>query len=265
MQNNLVDPPVRSVARAARCLLWIAERGGATATEAASEFNVPLPTMHHTLKSLVHEGLLERDHNRRYVVGHRVGILSDAFLRQHTVPDHLRHPLEWIAETTGETAYLAAWRASEIRILACVEGNQAVRVAGVHTGFYEHAHARATGKLLLAFAEESKRDHYLASHPLKRIAPKTVTRRSALLDQLEQVRELGYATDEDEFAPDVSCISCPVYDGDEVVCAVTVSAPTSRFLTSKSRLLEVLRHGAAMASLHDRVRVAREEALAKRV
>jgi len=264
MRNNDAKPPVRSVARAGAYLLWIAERDGASATEAAAEFGVPVPTMHHTLKSLAHAGLLEHDQNKRYVIGHRVGALSDAFLRQHAVPAHLRQPLEWIAETTEETAYLAAWRGPEIRILASVEGRQAVRVAGVHTGFYEHAHARATGKLLLAFADVARREGYLATHQLERVSPKAVTDRIALLQQFERARELGYATDEDEFAPGVSCISCPIYDDDDVVGALTVSAPTTRYLHNRSELLECVRRGAEMASSRQRSPTAsRRDALAR--
>ena len=47
----------------------------------------------------------------------------------------------------------SAWRGEEIRVLASLESGAAVRVAGVERGPYRCPHARATGKLLLAFAD----------------------------------------------------------------------------------------------------------------
>ena len=156
---------VRSVARAARWLLWIAEHEGASATDVARAFDVPLPTVHHTLSTLAQEGLLEKDAGRRYHMGANVGVLSGSFVREQGVPSQWQRALAELASETGETAHLAAWRGGEIRILAGVEGSRAVRVPDIHIGSYAHAHARAAGKLLLALAPPAQRDAYLALHP----------------------------------------------------------------------------------------------------
>jgi DNA-binding IclR family transcriptional regulator len=240
--------PIRSVGRAAEWLLWLAARDGATATELSQAFDVPLPTVHHTLRTLEQCQLLSRDQSRRYILGARVGILSDAFLRQQAVSRELMEPLAWLAETTTETAYLAAWRGGEIRIMACVEGSNAVRVAGVHTGFYADGHARATGKLLLAYATDYQRETYLSSHALRRVTARTITSASRLEDELRRTRERGYATEYEEFAVGVSCVSFPVRHGDAVVAAYTISAPSERLAANEAKIVEAVRRAAELAS-----------------
>src|SRR5690606_8701223 len=102
---------VRSVARGSRLLLLIARRaGGITASEAAKTLGVALPTAYHLLMTLVDEGLVARTAERRYVLGPRVAVLADGFLRDGDTPAYLTGPLRALAAETGETAYLTAWR-----------------------------------------------------------------------------------------------------------------------------------------------------------
>ena len=191
---------VRSVARASRWLLWIAEHEGATASDVAREFDVALPTVHHVLSTLAQEGLLEKDAARRYHMGPNVGVLSGSFAREQAVPSLWQRAIAELASATGETAHLAAWRGGEIRILAGVEGSRAVRVPDIHIGSYAHAHARAAGKLLLALAPPAQREAYLATHPPARLTAKTITSAGGLNAEFERIRRARHATDNEEFA-----------------------------------------------------------------
>ena len=238
---------VRSVARAARWLLWIAEHEGASATEVAREFDVPLPTVHHVLSTLAQEGLLEKDAARRYHMGPNVGVLSGSFVREQGVPSVWQRALAELASATGETAHLAAWRGGEITILAGVEGSRAVRVPDIHIGSYAHAHARAAGKLLLALAPAAQRDAYLARHPPTRLTAKTITNRVALNAELERIRAAQYATDNEEFADGLACLSVPIIEGGAVLAALSVAAPSQRFRAERQFLLRAARDAAAQS------------------
>jgi DNA-binding IclR family transcriptional regulator len=239
---------VRSVARAARWLLWIAEHEGASATDVARQFDVPLPTVHHVLSTLAQEGLLEKDAARRYHMGPNVGVLSGSFVREQGVPSIWQRALAELASSTGETAHLAAWRGGEIRILAGVEGSRAVRVPDIHIGSYAHAHARAAGKLLLALAPPAQRDAYLALHPPTRLTAKTITSPVRLRVELERIAAAGYATDNEEFADGLACLSVAIIEGGAVVAALSVAAPSQRFRAERQFLLRQARKAAADAA-----------------
>jgi DNA-binding IclR family transcriptional regulator len=123
-------------------------------------------------------------------------------------------------------------------VLGSVEGAGAVRVAEVERGPYRHAHARATGKLLLAFARPEVRAAYLAAHPPERLTEHTIT--DGLEAELAAIRERGYSEDREEFVEGVSCASAPLLADGVVVAAFTVSAPSQRYDRHRTELIEAV-------------------------
>ena len=245
---------IQSVTRAMRLLFLIADsEQGLTATEAARALSVSVPTAHHLLGTLVAEGALARDSGRRYVMGPRIGVLSDAFTRDLAVPHYLTAPLRWIAEQTGETVYLTGWRRQLITILQSVDGVHAVRVGGLVPGVANHAHARASGKVLLAHLSPDALQAYLTSYPLVAVTDRTIVDSRRFTRELGQVREQGFATDVDEFTLGVSCISVPVMEGrTSLIAAYTVSAPSDRYSEQREMLKETLLRAARSVSRHAR-------------
>jgi len=239
---------IQSAARAAQLLLLVARcPDGASATEAARALGVAVPTAHHLLSTLSDEGLLARDARRRFVLGPRVAVLADAFLRDG-VPDYLAAPLDRLAAETGETAYLTAWRDGEIHALDAREGGSAVRVGTVERGPYLYPHARATGKLLLAFARPELRRAALGAGQLARLTPATIVDRSRLEAELAAIRERGWSEDREEFAEGVACVSAPVLLDGVAVAAFTVSAPADRYERRREELRAAVQHAAAAAA-----------------
>ncbi len=245
---------IQSVTRAMRLLFLVADsEQGVTATEAARTLSVSVPTAHHLLGTLVAEGALARDSDRRYVMGPRIGVLCDAFTRDLRVPHYLAAPLRWIAEQTGETVYLTGWRRHLITILQCVDGVHAVRVAGLVPGVAVHAHARASGKVLLAHLAPDALGAYLESHPLVAVTDRTIVEPRDFANELKQVREQGFAVDVEEFASGVSCVSVPVLEGRQsVIAAYTISAPSDRYARHHEVLRETLLRAASSVSRHAR-------------
>ena len=240
---------IRSVARASRILIHLGQQPeGGTAKEVAVALGMPLPTAYHLLGTLVAEGLVAKDSRRRYRLGPAVGAISDGFVRQFSPPEYLVSPLHRLAQKTGETAYVVAWRHDRIVVLASVEGQNAVRVSGTHLGYIEAAHARASGKLLLAFAPDDVRSRYLALDPPVAITPRTLVQADEIELELERIRLVGYAVDEEEFRQGVSCLAAPVLENGHAVAAYSVSAPADRFRRTQDELLhsvlEATRHAA---------------------
>ncbi|HXH96864.1 MAG TPA: IclR family transcriptional regulator [Gaiellaceae bacterium] len=241
---------IRSAARVSRILVRVATQpSGATAREIAEALELPLPTAYHLLGTLVSEGLLAKDARRRYQLGPTLGTIANAYVRQLTPPEFLVAPLHELATTTGETAYLASWRDDRIAVLASVEGRNAVRVSGVHLGIADDVHARASGKVLLAFAPETLRTAYLRAHPLVRVTKRTIVEPDQFQHELERTRQRGFAIDEEEFREGVACAAVPVLDNAHVVATYAVSAPAERFRQSRDQLVESLREAAQAATI----------------
>ncbi len=240
---------IRSVARASRILVQLGEQSdGSTAKEVAGALGLPLPTTYHLLGTLVAEGFVAKDSRRRYRLGPALGTIADAYARQFSPPEYLIGPLHRLADETGETVYVVMWRHDRIVVLASLEGGSAVRVSGASLGYVESAHARASGKLLLAFASEEVRAAYLALDPLVPVTARTIVQPDEFELELERIRLRGYAVDEEEFREGVSCVAAPVIESGNVVSAYSVSAPSERFGRRRAELIEAVLDAARRAA-----------------
>jgi DNA-binding IclR family transcriptional regulator len=244
---------IQSVARAVRLLLYVAGRPeGATGAEAAAACELAVPTAHHLLGTLVYEGLLAKDARRRLVLGPKALVVAERVARQTNVPEYLLAPLRWLAEQTGETSYLASWHGGEIRIQHWIEGENALRVADIQHSPYRMAHARATGKVLLAFAPDEVREAWLAAHPLEPVTSRTITDRAVFDAELRRARERGWGEDHEEFLEGVACLSAPVMVDGLLIAALTVSCPAARFKAAHDQLRDaVVRAGRSVSTALD--------------
>lgn len=229
-------------------LMRIAEVDVSSAREAAKALGMPVATAHHLLETLVAEGMLSKDLRRGYELGPRIGALADAFHRRNAPSEALLAPLRWLSEETGETAYLSGRRWDDAVVLASAEGSQAVRVSALHTGYHGNNHARASGKLLLAFGRPEALDGYLAEHELTALTPSTITDEARFRQELEEIRTRGHAIDDEEFTPRVSCVAAPVLEGKIAIAAYTVAVPTERFHERLPALTEAVLRAAAAAA-----------------
>ena len=231
------SPHIASVSKAFTVLSTVASRESVSAKDMAAALGAPLPTTYHMLNTLVAEGALVKSGSRGYRLGPTIGMLSDAYLEQGEPVAMLEGPLKELANVTGETAYVSAWRNGEIEVVSTAEGSHAVRVMQLQRGAHGFAHARASGKLLLAFARPGLREQYLREHALDARTNNTITELDALRVDFDAIRERGYATNLEEFSEDVSCIAVPVLVGGRIIAALTVSCPTSRFERSREDLI----------------------------
>ena len=224
-----------------------ASPNGVSGTEAAAAAQLAVPTAHHLLGTLCAEGLLARDAERRYVLGPAVAVLSDAYSRDQRVPGWLFAPLRQLADETGETTYLTTWRGDEIYVRGSIEGGRAVRVAGAPRGAYESPHARATGKLLLAYADPERRRAVLGDGPLAAMTARTTVDRGVLARELDAIRARGWSQDIEEYTEGVCCVAAPAMLAGVVVAAYTVSVPAHAFAIRRDDLLDAVRRAASAA------------------
>lgn len=232
---------IQSVSRAVALLLAVAESSdGLTAKVLSERVDLSLPTTYHLLTTLWADGMLVKDDSRVFRLGPRAAVIAEAYQRLSMVPASYRDALHSVARRTGETAYLGVWSRGGVRVLDTAEGTQAVRVVGLDAGYTDNLHARASGKLLLAFAPEEERDAILSGTRLRRLTPHTITTRTELLAELETIRKEGFSFDRQEFQLGVDCIAAAIWRGGRVAACITVSCPTHRFEEAKPKIIEVL-------------------------
>ena len=230
---------IQSVGRALALLNAISmSPSGLTAQELSRAVGLGRATTYHLLQSLASMGYVVVGSERRYRVGLGVTPLLAAFER-HVMPEDLLPRARSLASKTGETAYVAARQDVNLVLLCAVQGHHQVAVAPSPIGPIDEGHARGSGKLLLAFAPEDARERYLAAHPLTRITRRTITDRKQLLAEFEQIRNRGYASDEEEYHDGVCCLAAPL-GAPAAPHALVLSAPTQRYMDHRDEYVQEL-------------------------
>jgi IclR family acetate operon transcriptional repressor len=196
--------------------------------------------VYHLIHTLVSVGALRKAGANNYVLGLAVGPIAEGFRLQLASGDTLTRYASMAATGTGETAYVVGWVDNSIAVLASARGRSAISAAEIPQGVTGDAHARASGKLLLAHADLMVVEDYLARHPLTARTPSTITNREAFFEALNRIREENVAYDREEYSIGLSCMAIPLGSRRKVRLALGISAPTERFLANVDRYREIL-------------------------
>lgn len=244
---------VQSVQRAVALLVAIAEsESGASAAELAATCRLNRATVWRVLKTLQDEGMVTMLRpSGRYVVGPTAVEIGSAGGRESLLA--LARPLLHRAcELSGETASLAVLEPAGLTYVD--EVTPRAVIAASWLGRTVSLHATSTGKVLLAWSEADELEHVLAE-PLSRFTDTTIVDRQALLAELAEIRDLGYARCRGEYEASLFGVSAPVLDGrGRPIVVVSLWGPGSRFgddrwaelgalITETARDLERARRG----------------------
>ena len=243
-------PRVQSALRTVSILLAIAESSnGLKIKEIMEKLGLSRQVTYHLIHTLHATGIIRKSasSNSRYVLGLATASIADGFHRQLAPPEHLAPKVRSIVASTGETAYAVGWVNREIVVLATARGHSPVGAAEVPQGYSGHAHARASGKLLLALADPAICEAYLAEHRLERKTSNTITDRARLAREFETIRARGYAIDDEEFHEGLRCLAVPV-TGLGGRFALGISVPSERFQANFDRYLGQLLSAARVAN-----------------
>lgn len=201
---------------------------GATLDDLSRQVASPKPTVHRALASLSRAGLASKQGVGHYALGDE--FLRLAFAHHAVRPDHLRvlPALQELAERFGETAHYAVLDEGEVVYRAKVDPPfGAVRLTST-IGGRNPAHCTGVGKLLLAhhLSDEASVRRWVQRHALTRRTEKTITTTKALWAELQQIRERGYAVDDQENEVGINCVAVPVRLGPTAAVdgAISVSA-----------------------------------------
>jgi DNA-binding IclR family transcriptional regulator len=202
----------------------------------------PKPTVHRALRSLCRAGLAEQDARGHYLLGDE--FLRMAFAHHEARPEHvrIRPALEALAERFGETAHYAVLDGREVVYRAKVDPpTGAVRLTST-IGGRNPAHATAVGKVLLAYRLTTldALDDWVGAGALERRTPRTRCAVQPLHRDLERIRRRGYATDDQENEPGVSCLAVPVWLTSTRVPLGAVSVSAVAYRTPLTALVDAV-------------------------
>jgi DNA-binding IclR family transcriptional regulator len=182
------------------------------------------------LSILERRGFLERSSDTdRYRIGLRTFELGSVYIQSFPLEAEALPFLKALAHTCGQSANLGIYDQGEVVHLVVVPASRPIHFS-VRSGQRDAAHSTGLGKVLLTALSDKELDELIATRGLAQRTPTTLTTPAALRAALNQVRAQGYAIDDEESVPGLSCIAAPVFDDrGRVAGAVSISGLTSEY------------------------------------
>lgn len=188
------------------------EPEGLSNAEISRKLEIPKSSASYILRTLVKHGYLNREaHSGKYRVGLKIlslsrGALSGIDVREVALPI-MRH----LMEKTNLTCHLAILDGPEAVYIEKVEPQGFIRM-DTWVGRRMRVHATSVGKSLVAHIPQERLEKIIAERPMEKRTSKTITSLGRLLKELEKVRTVGYAVDDEENNLGARCLGAPVFN-----------------------------------------------------
>lgn len=207
-------------------------------------------TVHNHLSTLVEEGYVVRE-NEDYRLSLQFLELGGYIRSQMPLYKVAEPEVRQLADETGELANLAVEERGRTSYLLRAKGERAVDL-DTYAGMRTPMHSTALGKAILAHLPAERVDSILDQYGLPRETPATITERTDLQEELDRIRDQGYALDREERLEGLRCVAAPITSDDRVLGALSVSAPTSRMKPERfdNRVPELVQSAANVVELN---------------
>lgn len=215
--------------------------GGASVPEISSQTGCHARTVYRHLASLRALGMIEATtrSDARYRLGPGIAAMAVQASDQAYFLRTARQFAEEIGESTGLPVHVTVFDHGTAVTVATAMRNLAEKAPPIILGSRRPAHASASGKLFLANSRSAFRSYVM--RPLEAFTETTIDTVERLERECLAIRDRGWATDEQEFLPGVTCVAVPVWGANQrVVGTLSVSSPEPEL--TADRRTELLGH-----------------------
>jgi DNA-binding IclR family transcriptional regulator len=241
--------PIGTIETSFEVLEILVEEGSASLSELSDRTGRPKSTVHDHLSSLRSLGyvLIEND---EYRVSTKLLDMGESARRKMDLFPPAKAEVDELAREVDEHASLAIEEQGRTVLLYISKGKNALDL-GVSEGFRMRMPTNAPGKAILANLPEERVEAILDEWGMPELTDRTVTDRGALFEQLEEIRERGYATDLGERVEGVRAVAVPIIVDGDVRGALAISGPANRMEGERFRteLPKLLREAANVVEI----------------
>jgi DNA-binding IclR family transcriptional regulator len=228
-------PSVPSVLRTLDILEAISRsKAGLTLLEIVQDLNFPRSSVHCLVVTLERRGYLHKNgRSARYKLGPMTRELANFAFAGIALRDQVAPVLFTLMQATGLAVHLGILECNEVVLAHKLEPSSGPRLA-TWVGKRMEMHCTGVGKAFLAYFSESDLQRHISEHGLPRHNEHTISSVSRLRADLQSIRSLGYALDDEEDELGYRCIGCPVFDAEgQVIAAISIVGTTGQIRPDK--------------------------------
>lgn len=233
---------VPALSRGLDVLELFLDRQTLSAPEIVRALELPRTTVHELLNTLTARGwLVVVGADSRYQLGVRSFEVGSTYLRSLDLVASARRVAERLAAETGETVQAGVLDEDQVVYVVKVDSIHPVRLVS-SVGARLPAHCTAIGKALLSGLSGQRLDElFPLGTELIGLTRNSIRDPDRLRSALTRIRRRGVAFEERESNPEAACVAAGIRDGHgEVLAAMSISVPTSRWTPARKRELAEL-------------------------
>lgn len=202
---------------------------GETLQDIKCKLDISQTTAYRILNTLVRLDYLNyNEDTKRYKLSRKLLTLGFRSLNKHNLLETVLPRLRDLRDKVGETACFGVLGNEKGIFIEQAQGHHTFRFV-LSPGKPFELHCSAPGKAIMAYLPNTVRDRYLSYMTFARYNSRTITTREAYLEELEKVRKLGYAMDNEEEMNGVICVGAPIFNYTGYPCgAIWISGPKDR-------------------------------------
>jgi IclR family transcriptional regulator, KDG regulon repressor len=159
--------------------------------------------------------------------------------------------MERLSDLTHETVHLAVRDEAKIIYIAKIDSRFSLQMRSA-IGRTAPLHCTGIGKVLSAWEPVDRLDRIMKDYDWTPYTEKTLTNRTIFLEEMERIREAGYAEDREEHEDRIYCIAVPIRNHTgSVIAGISVSQPRFRIdeEMKESLIQALLEEGKKLSSL----------------
>ena len=220
-------------------------KNGLGVSELAKKLKMAKSTVHGMTSALEELGAVMRDPlTKKYKLGFTLLEIGRSAYSQIDLQTSTRPVTEELMEKTRTSIFLGILNWRQVTILDIVESRQDLNITAP-VGSTIPLFAGAVGKVFLASMPEEQAAKIVKSKGLPRFTDNSIVDMDLYFNELRQVREKGYAVDDEEYIPGVRAVASPLIGLGQLRSAIWAVGFKASLDEKRMQILSVETHKAA--------------------
>lgn len=233
--------PHRTTARILDIIEYVAEcPAGATLAEISRSLKIPKGSLHPLTATLANRKYLYHNaKEERFYCGENLFVYGNKQINNADILERIRSVMLEVNEKTGETLYFGVLSGRDVLYLIKMDLHSQFRVIS-NPGNKLPAYSTGYGKAILAHCTHQQVEALYPEGQLEPITAHTITSVGALQEQLDLVRQSGFAYEREESTIGIQCVGISIVVEGQALAGLSIAVPTFRYTAEREKQFKTL-------------------------
>lgn len=198
--------------------------------------NLNKSTVHRLLNTLIYRGYVNQNsENNKYKLSFKFLEIGNSCLNSLDIVSIAKPHIKKLSDKTNEVVHLVLIEKSEIVYIDKIESHNTIRMHS-YIGKRIPIYCTAVGKAYMAHLKDNE---FLSlwnniENNLNKLTENTITSKEKMIKELDDIRNNGFAVDNEENEKGVICVAAPIFNYDKSIkYAISISTPKMRINKEK--------------------------------